>query len=360
MRSPGYRNAEFNWHSYYHCDVLFNELDFGPNLTYSSFAFTPSKLRTNFTKIPGLPGMLDRSQLPNGFPVPERMSATLELFVRDARAWGMPGPPDGMSPEARFLAQLNAGPVKLEFINSNQFYLMAYATVSRYTRFGLGFNITLRLDCEPYWWENAPGIFEWSLHGVGANLFDGASAAISEDPGCSCAWESAPLDVSRKYFVLHAPPNQGATVTITGLNASHHYTFSWRNIFGMGRIYFLTSFGGDLTDITGATSLSLRLISLSAKDLAVGFADIKLTDNASGTERGSIITLDNPVEELTCWASAACRLVVAGQSYDIQPGDSTLFGLQMAPRTATPAAVIAEDDCYGYLSWKRGAKSCTL
>ena len=363
MRNPGYRNAEFNWYSYYNCDVLFNGIDFGPNLTFSSFTFTPAKLRTNFMKISGMPGMLDLSHLPNGFPVPERMSATLELFVKDAHAWGMPGAPDGLSSEARFLAQLNAGPVKLEFINANQFYLMAYATVSRYTRFGLGFNITLRLDCEPYWWELGVASFEWSLHSVGVNLFDGGDATIVADPGCTCVWTSAALDASREYFLLHASPGRGATVTITGLDASHHYTFSWRNIFGLGRMEFRGDPGShisDLTDITGTTSLELRLISHCAKDLAVGFADIRITDNASGTERGSIVTLDNPVEELTVWASDACQLVIAGEAYEILPGDSTLYGLLLPPRTATPVAVIVERNCSGYLTWKRGAKSCTL
>ena len=358
-----------DWGASYHCDVLFNEVDFGPNLTYSSFSFTPAKLRTNFQKIAGLPGMLDLSKLPAGYPVPERMSATLELFVRNAAAWGMPGPPDGMSPEARFLSILNSGPVKLDFVNANGFYLMAYATITRYTRFGLGFNITLKLDCEPYWWEVGLASFEWQLHGVGENLFDGSDATITPDSGCSCTWVPADWDPAsaevpgRASFILHAPPDYGATVVWTGLQASHSYTLSWKNPVGLGRMEIRKLNAVrvvDLTNITGTTGLSLRLVSHSAKDLPVAFSDITITDNATGTEVGSIITLDNPVEELTCYASSACRLVLDGESYDIPPGDTVLFGMALPPRTTIPAAVIAEEDCSGYLTWKRGAKSCTL
>ena len=350
------------------CDVLFNGVDFGPNLTYSSFEFVPSALRTNFQKIAGMPGMLDLSKLPAGFPVPERMSAKLKMFVQNAAVWGMPGPPDGLSPEARFLSILNSGQVKLDFVNTNGFYLMAYATVTEYTRFGLGFNITLKLDCEPYWWSDTDGIFEWTLGSAGANLFDGAAVQVTPEAGCSCEWipadwdPASSADPGHAFFVLHAPPNHGATIAVTGLNPDHCYTFSWRNNLGFGRMEFQSLSATrirDLTNITGTTGFLLRLVSLCAKDVAVGFADISLTDNASGTEDGSIIAMDNPVEELTCWASGACRLVLDGKSYDIPPGESTLFGLQLPPRTTTPVAVITEASCYGYLSWKQGAKSCT-
>ena len=366
MRNPGYRNAEMLWE--HHCDVLFDGVDFGPNLSYSSFAFVPAELRTNFTKIPGMPGALDLSALPAGFCVPERMNATLELFVRDAAAWGMPGPPDGLSPEARFLAILNSGPVRLDFVNTNGFYLNAYCKPTRYTRFGLGFNITLKLNADPYWWASENGVFEWTLDSAGTNLFDGAEVTVMPDAGCSCDWmpadwdPAASADPGRAYFALHAPPHYGATIEITGLDPDHCYAFSWRNNLGFGRMEF-QSLGdariGDLTNITGTTGFRVRMISLCAKDVVVGFADIMLVDKAMGVERGGIVTLDAPVEELNCWASGACRLVLDGESYDIPPGESTLFGLSLPPRTTTPAAVIAEASCYGYLSWRQGAKSCT-
>ena len=368
MRNPGYLNAEMLWeHS---CDVLFNGVDFGPNLSYSSFVFTPAELRTNLTKISGMPGALDLSALPAGFCVPERMSATLELFVRNAAAWGTPVITEAgfMSPEARFLAILNSGPVRLDFVNTNGFYLNAYCKPTRYTRFGLGFNITLRLNAEPYWLSGEDSVFEWTLGSAGANLFDGAEATITPDTGCTCDWVPADWDPTSSadpghaFFVLHAQPNRGATVVVSGLDPTHSYTFSWRNNLGLGRMEVRTLGGTivrDYTNITGTAGLTLRLLSNSARDLAIGFADITITDNASGTEVGSIVTMDAPVEELTCWSSGSCRLVIDGESYDIPPGESTLFGLVIPPRTATPAAVIAEESCYGYLSWRQGAKSCT-
>ena len=87
MRNPGW-NQEQVWSA--SCDVKFNGIDFGPNLQYGKLKFLPAKVRKQRLTIAGLPGVYDYSRSPGGYPVPDNLQGTLELFVLDPLAWQRP------------------------------------------------------------------------------------------------------------------------------------------------------------------------------------------------------------------------------------------------------------------------------
>ena len=166
MRNPGYMAAMQIWD--HKCDVLFNGMDFGPNLMYRILKFTPAKNREQLTQIPGMPWYLDRSDQPAGYPVPEAIKGTLELWVRDPKAWGQPGPPDGRSPESRFIEAVCGGLCKLEARSFNGLHLMCLFEISQYGRFELGFKIVLKFRAQPYFWEAGNGDVTWTLNSLSA------------------------------------------------------------------------------------------------------------------------------------------------------------------------------------------------
>ena len=136
MRNPGW-NHEQVWSA--SCDVTFNGVDFGPNLQYGKLTFLPAEIRKQQLKIAGLPGVYDYSKSPAGYPVPENMKGTLDLFVLRPLEWQTPVYNQALgtliSPEGRFLSIVNSGKVRLDFVNTNRMYLLADLKVTKYTRF---------------------------------------------------------------------------------------------------------------------------------------------------------------------------------------------------------------------------------
>ena len=367
MRNPGYINNEMAWS--YGCEVLFNGYDFGPNLAYSELKFLPAELRTNEQKIPGMPGAYRYSHIPAGYPVPDPITGTLKLFVKDARAWGFPSGDvvEGLfiSPEAYFLSIVNSGTVRLDFKNTNLFWLNADLKLTEYSRFNLGFNITLKFKADPYWWETGLKSVEWSLGAQGSvNLFNPNTATINTEllpVGQSCVWESAAG--GRGWYLLHADPGRYAEIHIGNLTAANRYRVGCRNIYSHG-LWQLYTAGGQriLSDpFTGVTEVVLRLISKANSALAVGFTDICLYEVGAGSATGEIETLDAPLRTMICTASAPCRIIFGGEVLSLPVGeDVTVRGLNIPPRTKLPVQVVSDVACFGYITYQRGALSCTL
>ena len=363
MRNPGW-NHEQVWSA--SCDVKFNGADFGPNLQYGKLKFLPAKTRKQRLTIAGLPGVYDYSDSPGGYPVPDNLQGTLELFVLDPLAWQTPvydaDVGTMISPEGRFLGMIAAGKVRLDFINSNRMYLMADLEVSKYDRFELGFNITLKVDAEPYWWESDPQTLEWYFQAPSVNYFDPNDITITPYlPSATCTYEAAQGDPDRKFFLLHAPPGGYADVTIPDLNPAKTYSFSCRNIFNKGSWQLYDEGGHQIYKITGVETLTLRLISNSAAVLAVGFADVVIYEvTGAGVMSSEIRTLDAPLQTLRCTSTQSCRLTIGETVFPIQAGsDLTIYGLNIPPRTTVPVMVTGDSGCRGYIAYRRGAMSCT-
>jgi len=363
MRNPGYYRAEAAWE--HDCAVLINGIDFGPNLLYSKLKFTPGAIKEHVTNIPGMPGRRDDSDKPGGYCVPDNLTGTLALWVRDAAAWGMPGiTPDGyMSPEARFLAQLS-NKCKLEFLGSNGFYLIAKCTLTKYERFDLGFRIEMKLTCDPYWWEQNRAVVEFELGQQGStNLFNPSTATINSEllpVGQSCTWEDG--EGSGGWYLLHADPGLYATVTVSGLDATKRYRAGARKIFSAGDFWLYDQNGQHvLNEFTGVTSLTFRLISRASAYLAVGFADPYIFEVGPSTETGQIVTLDAPLQTIYVTSSGQCDMILNGERVKLPVGDAVpVYGLNIPPRTTVPVQFVSDVACYGFIGYQRGARSCTL
>lgn len=366
MRNPGW-NHEQVWTAA--CDVKFNGVDFGPNLQYGKLTFLPAENRLNQLEIAGAPGVYDYSGSPAGYPVPKNMKAELALFVLDPLAWQTPDYNAELntmiSPEGRFLGMIGSGKVRLDFINSNRMYMLANLTVKKYTRFDLGFDIVLSVDAEPYWWESEPVTLEWMFSGPSVNLFDPDDITISPTLRATCEYTTAPLDPNVGLFLLHAPNGWYADVEIPDLDPEKVYSFCCRNIYNRG-VWQLFDDGGTQiyqpAHITGTESLTLRLISRSAEQLAVGFRDVSLYNvTGAGVQQHSIQTLDAPVRTVLATANKACTVTIDAQEFRLEAAENqALYGLNIPPRSSVPVLITGENGCRGYLSYQRGARSCTL
>lgn len=363
MRNPGYRRAEQAWS--HKCDVLFNGIDFGPNLMYRSFDFTPAKPKKNETNVAGMPGRMDHSDRPGGYLVHDNMSATLQLWVRDAASWGLPGPPDGMSPEARFLAAVNGQVCRIDGYSFNGFYLMtSKCEITRYDRFKLGFLIVIKITAEPYWLEENRQFVEWSLNSVSrTNLFNPSTATLNTEllpAGQSCSWSDSPTGGA---YELHADPGNYAEVRVSGLNPAKRYVYGCRNIHSQGSWLMYDGNGTRILSypVTGISTIVFRLVSRSAAVLAVGFTDLCVYEAGEGAQDGEIVTLDAPLRSILCTASAPCSLLIGGELVKLPVGtDVPVYGLNVPPRTKVPVQIVADAACRGYISYQRGALSCTL
>ena len=357
MRLPGYINNEMIWdHS---CDVLFDGVDYGPCLFYSAFEFTPASVRRVSQTIAGRSGFIDSTETLTGYPVYDPIKATLRLGVRNPQAWIMPD--GGESMEARFLANVNGKRCKITFKNSNHFYLMGRPTIKTYTKYGIVWDIVLDIIADPYWYEGGLSAIEWQLDSVAENLFDSTFATITgtSDPSVRCAWSEV-----RNGFVLHGPPKSFASVRISGLMASHSYTYRHRVIQGPGGWKIWDDKGDRITDstnITGTTYILLQMYTYVSIAAATVFTDIELVDNSSGVAAATINTLDMPLTELRGFSSAPCKMIFDGKSVDIPAGNDIIIrGLEIQPRTEIPVRIVAGTNCYGGLTYQRGAFSCTL
>jgi len=369
MRNPGYARAMGAWE--HACDVLFNGLDFGPNLIYSNLTFAPAKNRRARTQIAGMPGYFDYSDQPAGYPVPDAIKGTLELWVRDAAAWGLPVYSGGVyaSPEARFNAAIASRPCKLEAYSFNDFFLLCDFEVAKYTRFNLGFRISLKFEAEPYFWEGTARAVEFDIGQTGSvNLFDPEDATLDTSllpAGETCEWDDTAFDnaSSSGRYVLHASPDNYAEVHVTGLTASKRYTFGIRNIYSRGIWQLYDGSGNRLLTwpVTGVTEIVFRMISKSDAALAVGFADLAVYEVGSGYQSDYLETLDAPLKTVYCTANAPARLIVDGAAYALPVGTAVpIYGLDIPPWTKVPITVVSDTACFGYLSYRRGARSCTL
>ena len=363
MRNPGYRRAEGEWGK--QCDVLFNGIDFGPNLLYKKFRFTPASNRRSLIQIAGMPGKLDCGDSPAGYMVPEPLHATLELWVTNPAAWGMPGPPDGMSPESRFIQAVTGKTCKIEFYSSNGFYLNAACEVAKYERFDLGFPIELRLECEPYFWEETLTTFEWNLRSASSrNVFDPESAIINTEtlpPEEYCVWAEN-LSQGGGRYVLHASPGGYADIHISGLTASLHYIVALRKIYSAGHWELYDGQGNVIREwpFTGVTEIILRLISRSSRFNPVGFADIWIEPVGPIEEAGTIQTLDAPLRSLTYTANAPCTLLLGNEPIELTVGENMkIYGINIPPRTQVPVSVYSAEPCMGYIAYRRGSRTCT-
>lgn len=358
MRLPGYINNQMIWgHS---CDVLFDGVDYGPCLFYSSFEFTPARVREVTQAIAGRSGYVDNTEALTGYPAYDSIRATLRLGVRNPQAW-IALDDEGQSMEARFLSHVNGKRCKITFKNSNLFYLMCRPTIKSYTKFGIVWDIVFDIVADPYWYEVGQSSIEWQIRDAAVNLFDGAQATITNELGSfvSCTWSDV-----RNGFVLRAPPGFFAKAVIGGLSAARSYSFSCRAIQSAGSWKLLDSNGNqiaDCTNITGTTSVVLQMISHSSVSAACVFVDIVLTDNAAGTSAATIQTLDMPLTELTGFSSAPCSMILGGERIEIPSCNNiTIRGLNIPPRTEVPVRIVAETNGYGGLTYQRGAYSCTL
>ena len=351
------------------CDVLFDGQDFGPNLLYRQLKFTPARNRKQRQVVAGMPGYLDYSDQPAGYPAPEAIKGTLELWVKDPTAWGQPGPPDGSSPEARFLAAVGNRRCRLDAISFNDFYLRCDFEITTYARFELGFKIVLKFEADPYFWEDQPMAVEFNVGRTGStNLFDPLTATVDTSllpVGGSCVWDDTafPGVSSSGRYVLHAGPDSYAEVHVTGLSAAKRYTFGCRNVFshGVWQIYDGNGVRLWLWPVTGVTEIVFRLISKSAPELAVGFADICVYEVGSDVSSGEIRTLDAPLHTIYVTADAPARLTIGAETFPLPVGEAVpVYGLNVPPRTTVPVTIASDVACFGYLSYRRGARSCTL
>jgi hypothetical protein len=260
---------------------------------------------------------------------------------------------------------IGGGKVRLDFVNSNRMYLMADLSVKKYTRFDLGFDITLNVDAEPYWWEADPVNLEWMFSGPAVNLFDPAEITISPTLRATCEYTTAPGNPNVGLFLLHAPNGWYADVEIPGLNPENTYMFNCRNIYNRGVWQLYDDAGEQIlltSKITGTESLTLRLISRSAEQLAVGFRDVALYNvTGAGVQQWEIETLDAPVRTVLATANKACTVTIDGQEFRLEAAENqALYGLNIPPRSTVPVLITGESGCRGYLSYQRGAWSCTL
>lgn len=365
MRNPGWNHEEV-WSA--SCDVKFNGVDFGPNLQYGKLTFLPAENRKQQLKIAGLPGVYDSSKSPAGYPVPENMKGTLELFVLDPLAWQSPVYDAELgymtSPEGRFLSMIAAGKVRLDFINANRMYLNADLKVTKYSRFDLGFNIVLSLDADPYWWESEPVAREWDFQGPSVNLFDPTSITIDPTLRATCSYGIDPNEGG--MFVLTAPNGWYADVLIP-LNPAKTYSFYCKNVWSRGDYSLFGDDGGGVYrrifgDISGIETLCVRLISRSPAMYEIGFKDICLYDiTGAGVQHSRFITLDAPVRSIRYTCNQIATLTVAGRQFRLEPADDMeLFGLNIPPRSVVPYVITGETGCRGFLKYQRGAMSCTL
>lgn len=363
MRNPGYMSAERVWD--FDCDVLFNDIDFGKNLIYRSFEFTPAKPKKNETNIAGMPGRMDYSHLPGGYLVHDNAQGKLELWVRDAAAWGDPtGQPGFVSPEARFLATVHGQVCKIEFSSSNGFYLRGKCEITRYDRFKLGFLIVIKIDAEPYWLETGVRSVEWNLNDASPyNLFNPSSAVLNTEllpVGQSCVWDVI-LGVGR--YTLHAEPGNYAEVRVGGLSPGLRYRYYCRNIFnhGLWEAYDGNGIRIRSNPVTGVNAIVFRLISKASAVLPVGFIDFLVCEAGAGSESGVIETLDAPLRTLVYSASAPCTMVLGTEAMKLSAGENVpIYGLNIPPRTSVPVTVYSELACSGYIDYQRGALMCTL
>ena len=367
MRNPGW-NTEQVWSAA--CDVKFNGVDFGPNLQYGKLTFLPAQIRTQQMKIAGMPGVYDYSKSPAGYPVPDNMKATLELFILRPLEWQTPVFNSSLgkliSPEAHFLSIINAGPVRLDFVNSNRMWLNAICKVTRYTRFDLGFFITLSLDCDPYWWESEPATIEWLFSAPSVNLFDPEDITISPTGRATCTYDEDPNDSTREIFMLNAPPNWYADVTIPNLDPENHYYFFCKNCYSPGTWKMFDDNNNELYrywDITNTENLYVRLLSNSAEQNMVGFSDVKLYDvTGAGVYNGVINSLDNPIRQVDVTVMGKpANITIGDQAFFVPVSEkTTLYGLNIPPRSSAPVLVTGSSGCQGFISYQRGAISCTL
>ena len=362
MRNPGYQRAAQVWE--HDCAVLFNGIDFGPNLLYRKLRFLPGKIKRQQTNVAGMPGRLDDSDAA-GYCVPDNLTGTLELWVTNARDWGMPGmTPEGyMSPEARFLKQIS-NQCRLDFHSSNGFYLNAFCELTKYERFDLGFKIAMKLDCEPYWWEDPQRAIEIDIGSVSqTNLFDHSTATLSTSHlGAqeSCTWLDTNLG---GLYVLRASPDNYAEVTVSGLNAAKRYSVGCQNTLDRGIWQLYDQNGRRVLSwpVTGVTSLTFRLISKSSFYDPVGFRDLCIYEVDAAACTGEITTLDAPLYELSCTLDAPARIIIGGEQYKFPVGeDVPVYGLSIPPRTTVPVQIVSDVACFGWIKYRRGARSCTL
>ena len=362
MRNPGYMRAQQVWE--HECDVLFDNQDFGPNLFYRQLKFTPAKNRKQRQVVAGMPGYLDYSGQPAGYPVPELIKGTLELWVRDPAAWGQPGPPDGSSPEARFLAAIGNRRCRLDAYSFNGFYLLCDFEVTTYARFELGFKIVLKFEAEPYFWEGQMTAVEWDLGQTGSvNLFNPQTATLDTSllpAGETCEWDE--LGGAGKYL-LHASPDSYAEVHVTGLNAAKRYGYGVRNIYSRGIWQIYDGNGVRLWGyaVTGVTEIVFRLISKADKVMAVGFTDMCVYEIGSNVASGELRTLDAPLRTIYVTSSGPARMIIDGETVSLPAGeDVPVYGLNVPPRTVVPVTIASDVASFGYLRYRRGARSCTI
>lgn len=362
MRNPGW-NHEQVWSA--SCDVTFNGFDFGPNLQYGKLTFLPAENRKQQLKIAGMPGVYDNSKSPAGYPVPENMRGTLELFVLDPLAWQTPVYNQALgrliSPEGHFLSIVNSDSVRLDFINTNRMYMLADLKVTKYGRFDLGFNITLSIDAEPYWWEAEPATVEWDFQAPSVNLFDPSDITITPTLRSSCSYVTDPNEGG--MFILTAPNGWYADDEIPDLDPTKTYYFYAKNVWSRG-VYQLYGNNGAriFNEFTGVETLTLRLISRSAAQMEVGFADVCLYNvTGAGVASNEIITLDAPVRSILYTSNKFVTVTIGAQRLKLEPADGMeIFGFNVPPRSSVPVVINGESGCRGFISYQRGARSCTL
>ena len=115
-------------------------------------------------------------------------------------------------------------------------------------------------------------------------------------------------------------------------------------------------------DITNTETLTVRLMSKSAEQNMVGFCDVALYDvTGQGVHENAIWSLDNPIQQVDVTCNKPVDITIGGQSFHVQASEkSTLYGLNIPPQSSVPVLVTGATGCQGYISYQRGAKSCTI
>lgn len=366
MRLPAYTNAEMSWT--HQCDVLFDGVDFGPDLIYCDFEFAPAKVRTRMIEVPGRSGAIDQTEALTGYPAYDGIQGTLTLGVVNPQHWITPAldaAHNYVSPEARFLRLVNGRRCKITFVNSNLFWLSARPTIKKYTKFGIVWQIVLDIDAEPYWYEVGMQGMEWQLAGTSAAIdtFLGAVVTQKSSDDVSCTWSSA-----LGWFGLRAPVGGWAMINLlgphSGINKAKHYRFACRAAQGPGYWELYNDAGQQITDtsnFTGTGSLYLKVYSQTNKYVACVFLDISIVCLDGASLETDLRTLDSPCTRLDGFATAPCTVAIDGTPYELPAGNNiTIYGLQIPPRSVVPVVVTSLTASSGGLMYQRGAFSCTL
>ena len=113
--------------------------------------------------------------------------------------------------------------------------------------------------------------------------------------------------------------------------------------------------------MTGVTAIVFRLISKADEMMAVGFTDLCVYEVGSNVASGELRTLDAPLRTIYVTSSGPARMIIDGETVSLPAGEEVpVYGLNVPPRTVVPVTIASDVASFGYLRYRRGARSCTI